>query len=53
MFTAATGDMHKGIQTKRASLDHIDSDGWQDNGHTDVIRNLMDAMSAVPGWGDK
>jgi hypothetical protein len=26
--------------------------GWQEDAHTDVIHNFMDAIEAFPEWGE-
>jgi len=31
---------------------HADNGGWQEDAHTDVIHNIVDALNAYPVWGD-
>ena len=36
----------------RDLLTHASPGGWQEDAHTDVIHNVVDALQAFPQWGD-
>lgn len=39
-----------GCPAQRADADNTSRGGWQEDCHTDVIHNFVDAMNAVPEW---
>jgi hypothetical protein len=68
MYAKATGSAALAAEARQAlnfTLYCIDQDGrprdvaasaqpggWQEDAHTDVIHNYVDALSSFPGWGD-
>ncbi len=40
-----------GCPTELTGLSNLKRGGWQEDCHTDVIHNFMDAFEAVPEWG--
>jgi ketosteroid isomerase-like protein len=39
-----------GCPSQRAAADRFGRGGWQEDCHTDVLHNFLDAMHAVPEW---
>ena len=40
-----------GCPAQKADNKRLRRGGWQEDTHTDVVHNFMDAMAAVPEWG--